>query len=196
MQGTGRSIALVSRPGRELSTAIRRENARHIPTFVTDSGVTGNVAPMPVASASVVIKQSVDTVWEYCLVPEHVAALTPGVVGIVPVSDGPTRVGTTWKGQMKALGRTVDWVGEFIRVDPAEATEFTSTESPVGFTISATFDDARDGVRLTYRVHNDGIGGGAIGRVADALAIRAYQRSLSASARELPRLVDNWAARR
>ncbi len=151
---------------------------------------------MPEASASVVIKLPADTVWEYCLVPEHVAALTPGVVGIASVSEGPTRVGTTWKGQMRALGRTVEWVGEFTRVDPAQGTEFTSTESPFGFTISATFDDARDGVRLTYRVHNDGVGGGAIGRVADALAIRAFQRSLAASARRLPRLVDEWAARR
>ncbi|GAC00831.1 hypothetical protein GONAM_19_01460 [Gordonia namibiensis NBRC 108229] len=150
---------------------------------------------MPEASTSVVIKQPPETVWEYCLVPEHVAALTPGVVGIVPVSEGPTRVGTTWKGQMKALGRTVDWVGEFTRVDPVKGTEFTSTESPFGFTISATFDDAHDGVRLTYRVHNDGVGGGAIGKVADALAIRAFQRSLAAGARKLPRLVDEWAAR-
>ncbi|UOG22927.1 SRPBCC family protein [Gordonia amicalis] len=146
---------------------------------------------MPEASASVVISQPADTVWEYCLVPEHVAELTPGVVGIAPVSEGPPRVGTTWRGQMKALGRTIDWVGEFTRVDPVKATEFASTESPFGFTISATLDDARDGVRLTFRIHNDGVEGGAIGKVADALAIRAFQRSLSASARKLPRSSTN-----
>ncbi|MBD0860935.1 SRPBCC family protein [Gordonia sp. zg691] len=150
---------------------------------------------MPEASATVVVKHPVTTVWEYCLIPDHVAALTPGVVAIEPVSAGPVVVGTTWKGQMKALGRAVDWVGEFTRVDTGEVTEFRSTESPFGFSISATFAELRDGVSLTYRVHNDGVGG-ALGKIADALAIRAFQRSLSASAKKLPRLVDEWAARR
>ncbi|MEO9329795.1 SRPBCC family protein [Gordonia aurantiaca] len=150
---------------------------------------------MPEASATVIIKQPAETVWEYCLVPEHVAALTPGVVAISPVSDGPVTVGTVWRGEIKALGRTMDWVGRFTRVDAGSATEFSSTDSPFGFRIRATFAEHTDGVRLTYRIHNDGVGG-PIGRVADAIAIRAFQRALSASARKLPRLVEDWAATR
>lgn len=150
---------------------------------------------MPEASATVLVQQPVDTVWEYSLIPDHVAALTPGVVRVERVTDGLVSVGTVWRGQMKGLGRAVDWTGEFTRVDAHTATEFTSTESPLEFAISATFAEVRRGVELTYRIRNAGMGG-AVGKVADALAIRAYQRSLAANAKKLPRLVEDWAATR
>lgn len=150
---------------------------------------------MPEASATVLVRQPLTTVWEYCLIPEHVAALTPGVIGVETVTDGPVSVGTVWRGQMKGLGRAVDWTGEFTRVDAHTATEFSSTESPLEFAISATFAEVGRGVELTYRIRNGGVGG-AVGKLADALAIRAYQRSLAANAKKLPRLVDEWAATR
>lgn len=150
---------------------------------------------MPEASATVLVRQPLTTVWEYCLIPEHVAALTPGVIGVETVTDGPVSVGTVWRGQMKGLGRAVDWTGEFTRVDAHTATEFSSTESPLEFAISATFAEVGRGVELTYRIRNAGVGG-AVGKLADALAIRAYQRSLAANAKKLPRLVDEWAATR
>ncbi len=48
---------------------------------------------MPEASATVLVRQPLTTVWEYCLIPEHVAALTPGVIGVETVTDGRSRSG-------------------------------------------------------------------------------------------------------
>ena len=45
------------------------------------------------------------------------------------VTDGPVSVGTVWRGQMKGLGRAVDWTGEFTRVDAHTATEFSGEEN-------------------------------------------------------------------
>ncbi len=151
---------------------------------------------MPEASATVIIKHPVDTVWEYCSDPEHVAIYSPGTLELRSLTDGPLAVGTQWEGKTRVLGRTMEWRGEFTRVDADKASEFHSTKSPFDFTTRTEFEQTSDGTEFTYRIESETGLGGVFGKMADAIVTRAYQRSLTAGVENLPDLVDDWVANR
>lgn len=151
---------------------------------------------MPEASASVVIPHPASTVWEYCTVAENLAAFSPGTAALRSLSDGPIAVGSMWQGTTKILGRTMEWTGEFTRVDVNKGTELRSTKAPFGFTTSTEFEETSDGTKYTYHIVADSGMGGVFGKLADAVVARMYQKSLQAGVESLPELIDAWLAER
>ncbi|MEE3851046.1 SRPBCC family protein [Gordonia sp. LSe1-13] len=151
---------------------------------------------MPESSATVTLAHPADVVWEYNSTPEHIAIITPGTIEARSLSDGPLAVGSQWEGKTRLLGRTVEWHGEFTRVDAGKATEFHSTRSPFDFTIWTDLEETPDGCVFTYRIESESGLGGVFGKMADAIVNRTYQRSLSASVESLPDLIDDWVANR
>lgn len=150
---------------------------------------------MPESTASVNVKQPIETVWEFMTAPENIAAYLPGTVEITPLSDEPLAVGSQWKGKTAVLGRTMEWRGEFTRVDTCKETEFQTIEAPFPFTTHSTMEETSDGVRVTYRVTSASFGG-LFGKMADPIANRIYQRSLTASYESVPDLIEEWLAQK
>ena len=148
------------------------------------------------ASASVLIKQPVETVWEYTTAPENIAAYLPGTVEITPLSDDPIAVGAQWKGKTSVLGRTVDWRGEFTRVDTYKDTEFQTIKAAFPFKTHSSLEETPEGVRMSYHVESASGFGGVFGKMADPIVMRIYQRSLTASIESIPDLIDEWLAQR
>lgn len=143
------------------------------------------------ASASALIKHPIETVWEYTTVPEHMAAYLPVTVEITPLSDEPLAVGAQWSGKTVILGRTMEWRGEYTRVDTYKETEFQTIEASFPFTTHSQLEETSDGVQMHFQVFSSGFGG-VFGKMADPIVLRIYQRSLSASFESLPDLVDEW----
>ncbi|SCC31727.1 Polyketide cyclase / dehydrase and lipid transport [Gordonia sp. v-85] len=149
---------------------------------------------MPESSASVTVQQPLDIVWEYMSAPEHTTAYLPGTVEVTPLTDGPLAVGSQWKGKTAVLGRTVDWRGEFTRVDTCKETEFQTVEAPFPFTTRISLEETSDGVRVTCRITSSTGFGGVFGKMADPIVNRIYQRSLTASIESVPDLIEEWLA--
>lgn len=150
---------------------------------------------MPEARASVILDHPIETIWECCSTPEHLAAFTPGTVEMTALTDGPLAVGTQWKGKTRFLGRTMEWRGEFVRVDTNKATDFRTIEATFPFETSTDLEETADGVRFTYTVVTGSMGG-LFGKMGDPVVARAYQKSLAASLESLPDLIDAWLAER
>ncbi|MCZ4581028.1 SRPBCC family protein [Gordonia amicalis] len=151
---------------------------------------------MPESNASVVVKQPLEKVWEFTTDPENAASYFPGTVELTSLSDGPVAVGTQWKGKTALLGRTMDWRGEYTRVDTQKGTEFKTIESPFKFSIHTDLEDTADGVRMSVRVDSASGLGGVFGKMADPIVTRIYQRSLTASIESIPDLMDAWLAQK
>lgn len=148
------------------------------------------------ASASVLIKHPLETVWEYTTTPENIAAYLPGVVEMTPLSDNPVSVGAQWKGKNNILGRNFGWRGEFTRVDTYKDTEFQTIEAAFPFTTHSSLEETSDGVRMSYHVESPSGFGGLFGKMADPIVMRIYQRSLKASIESIPDLMEEWLAQK
>ncbi|MDS1113903.1 SRPBCC family protein [Gordonia westfalica] len=148
------------------------------------------------ASASVLIKQPIEIVWDYTTTPENIPAYLAGVVEMTPLSDNAVSVGAQWKGKNSILGRTFEWRGEFTRVDTHKDTEFQTIEAAFPFKTHSNLEETSDGVRMTYHVESANGFGGVFGKMADPIVMRIYQRSLTASIESIPDLIEEWLARK
>ncbi|MFW0792169.1 SRPBCC family protein [Gordonia sp. CPCC 205515] len=150
---------------------------------------------MPEASASVIINHPAATVWEWCQDPDNVAAYLPGTLSIS--SDGkPMAVGSQWSGKTRVLGKTMDWTGEFTRVDAGKGTEFTTTRSAFAMTSWTELEETGEGTQFSFRMVTEAGLGGLFGRLADAVVTRSYQHALTGGVEAIPDLVDAWVADR
>ncbi|UOG22929.1 hypothetical protein MTX80_08525 [Gordonia amicalis] len=148
------------------------------------------------ASASVVIKQPIETVWGFTTAPENIAAYLPGVVEMTPLSDNPVSVGAQWRGKNSLLGRTFDWRGEFTRVDTYKDTEFQTVEAASRSRAIRHWKRPADGVRMSYYVESASGFGSVFGKMADPIVMRIYQHSPRASIESIPNLMEEWLAQR
>lgn len=136
---------------------------------------------MPTTEQSVTIARPLQDVWDFLIVPENWPTWEASISEGEQVADGPTDVGTRWRGESHILGRKFGWVSEFTEVESPTHTKAKSVEGKIGFEVATKLEAVDGGTRFTYRVDSETGLGGVFGKLADPFVQRAYARSMRAS---------------
>jgi carbon monoxide dehydrogenase subunit G len=153
-----------------------------------DQGLT-----MPTTEQSVTIARPMQDVWDFLIVPENWPTWEGSIIEGEKVADGPTDVGTQWRGETRVLGKKFGWVSEFTEVEAPTQFKAKSVDSKIGFEVATKLEAAGAGTRLTYRVDSETGLGGVFGKLADPFVERAYARSMRASLDTLADLLGGGA---
>ncbi|WP_073876289.1 SRPBCC family protein [Mycobacterium paraffinicum] len=145
---------------------------------------------MPKVTASVVIAQPPQTVWDYIIRPDNLSIILPGIVSVDAGKEPPYAPGDVWHGVSRSFGITNRWTGVFTRVDMPEVMEMEITESKFPFATIDTLEEVPEGTRYTFRVVGEPAIRGPLGRLLDAVMSAAFKRALVKSLAQLPAQID------
>lgn len=149
---------------------------------------------MPNVTASIVIAQPAQVVWDYIIHPDNLANVLPGIVSVDAGKEPPYAPGDVWHGVSRSFGMTNKWTGVFTKVDAPRLMEFRITESSSPVTTIDTLDEVPDGTRYTCHVTGEPAIGGPVGRFLDVIVSKAMKRVLEKHQAKLPAHIDKWVS--
>jgi uncharacterized membrane protein len=147
---------------------------------------------MVIIEESVTIGRPVAAVFAYIADATNVPVYDASVVLMTQVTDGPTGLGTRWRGATKILGRDFGWVSECTEFILDRSMTITSVQGKVAFEIrmSVAPDGTLTGTRLHYRLTAATGLGGVCGKLTDPLVVRSQTRTVRANLGTLKELLE------
>jgi len=131
-----------------------------------------------------VINRPVKEVGDYLDDPQNSLEWESGVVESERTSEGPTGVGTTYRGVITFLGRRLEWTSEVTEFEPYRRTKQKITAGPLSLEQTFILEPVKGGTRLTIIGEGEPRG---VFRLADPIVVRMFQRDMEGN---LARLKD------
>ena len=143
---------------------------------------------MPRSEASIVIDRSSEEVWAYVTEPENLVVWNSALVSAE--ADGPMRVGGRLHGQVKFLGKKMDYVNEVTAFDAPKRSAYSSIESPFPWHGETLVEPEGDGAKVTLYLESDNIGG-FFGKLADPVVAKMYSRQMRSDLENLKEILEH-----
>jgi carbon monoxide dehydrogenase subunit G len=136
---------------------------------------------------SVQIARPVDDVFAFVTDIGKLPMWSGEIVEARKTSEGPTGVGTTWTGLIKALGRKMENKHVFTAFEENQMFTMSIASGPVSGEATYTFESVENGTQLTITVQAEL--GGFI-KMAEPLARRSLDRQYEANLGNLKDLLE------
>ena len=144
---------------------------------------------MPVIEESVVIDRGRSEVFAFATDPVNVPLFNSNMVSFEQLTEGPVGKGTRNHGMVRVAGRTIEWTTEVTDFEQDRRVMSKSIESPVGFGLDITYEDANGGTKVTWHQDSETYGG-FFGKLADPLVTRMYAKDVRSNLEKLKELVE------
>jgi len=139
------------------------------------------------AEASVVINRPVKEVWDYLDDPANSPEWMGNMLENEQTSEGPTQLGTTYRGVVSFLGRRLEWSAEVTEFEPYGRIKRKVTTGPLVFEQTDILDPLEGGTRFTSIMEGELQG---FFRLADAIVVRIMQRDLGGDVARLKDILE------
>ena len=143
---------------------------------------------MPRSEASIVIDRSPDEVWAFVADPDNLVVWNAAVVSAQ--ADGPPQVGARLTGQVKFLGKKMDYVNELTAFDAPKRQAYRSIESPFPWQGETIVEPEGDGTKVTVSLESDNVGG-FFGKLADPVVAKMYSRQMRSDLENLKEILEH-----
>jgi uncharacterized membrane protein len=144
---------------------------------------------MPVVEEDVFIARPPHEVFEHLITAENLPVWDSSIMEAEQVDEGPTQVGTRYRGVSKILGRRFEWTTKVTEFEPPTLTTYQSVQGKLNFTVTHRLQPENAGTRFTYKIEADAGLGGLFGRIADPIVERAQRRTVRGSLETLAELL-------
>ena len=146
---------------------------------------------MPIVEQTVTVACPPAVVWEFMMDPENHPVWDSGQQGTTQLTDGPTGVGTRWRGTNRVLGKKVPWTSEFTEFEPGRRSVSTSRDTQPAFTITITATEVTTiGTEVTFHMDAASGLGGLFGKLADPMVAKAYSRTIHSSLQNMADVLE------
>lgn len=144
-------------------------------------------------SQSVDIDAPLEACWALNADASRLPEWNPAILEVRDVSGPLDRVGTTYTGAIKAMGRRFDGRNEVTHVEPMKSVDTAGTGGGAKVRLHVAFERRGTGTRVTVTIDYD-LAGGVFGGIAEKLfATRQLQDQLRASNAGFKALVEKEA---
>lgn len=137
--------------------------------------------------ASIVINRPVEAVGDYLDDPGRQVEWQAGALENEKTSEGPTAVGTTYRGALVFLGRRLEWTSEVVELEPYKRIKQNITVGPLALEETYILEPVEGGTRFT--IVNEGEPRGFF-KLADPLVVRLLQRTLEGNLASLKEILE------
>ncbi len=144
---------------------------------------------MPSVEESVLIHRPRDEVFAFAVDPANVVLYNSNLVEYEKTSDGPVGKGATYRGVTRVAGKTINWTAETTEFEDGHGWETRSLESPMAWTITARYDDADEGTRVTFHQETESYEG-FFGKLAEPLVTRMYSKDVRSNLEKMKELLE------
>jgi hypothetical protein len=139
------------------------------------------------AEASIVINRPVKEVGDYLDDPERHVEWGAGTLEYEKTSEGPTAVGSTYRGAMVFLGRRHEWTSEVVEFEPHKKTKQSITSGPLAVEETYILEPVEGGTRFTIVMEGEPRG---FFKLADPLVVRLLQRTMEGNLASLKEILE------
>ena len=139
------------------------------------------------AEASIVINRPVKEVCDYLDDPANSPEWEGNALEIEKTSEGPTAVGTTYRGLATFLGRRLELSSEVTEFEPYRLTKQKVTAGPLSIERTELLEPVEGGTRFTLIVEGELRG---FFRLADAIVVRVMQRDMEGDVARLKDILE------
>jgi uncharacterized protein YndB with AHSA1/START domain len=95
------------------------------------------------------VKSPIEKVYDYLVNLENVQRWQPAVIEVTRLTEGPTRVGTSFREVVRFMGRQYTSTCEIVELEPNRMFAFNATsDGPLEYKTKYTFEPADGGTRL------------------------------------------------
>lgn len=143
---------------------------------------------MPRSEATVHIERSPDDVWSFVAEPDNLPVWNSAVV--TAETDGPLASGAQIRGQVKFLGKKLDYVNEMTQFEPPKRSEYHSVESPFPWRGGTILEPDGDGTRVTTFLESENIRG-FFGKMGDPIVAKMYGRQMRSDLDNLKEILES-----
>ena len=144
---------------------------------------------MPVVDESIVIDRGRSEVFAFATDPVNVPLFNSNMISFEQLTEGPVGKGTRNHGMVRVVGRTIEWTTEVTEFEQDRRVISKSVESPVGFGLEITYEDANGGTKVRWHQDSETYGG-FFGKLADPLVTRMYAKDVRSNLEKLKELVE------
>jgi len=139
------------------------------------------------AEASIWINRPVKEVGDYLDDPANALEWQSGVLESEKMSEGPTAVGTTYRGVTVFLGRRLEWTSEVTEFEPYRRMKQKATVGPLSLEETHILEPVEGGTRYTFIREGEAQG---FFRLADAIVVRIMQRDMEGDVARLKDILE------
>jgi len=139
------------------------------------------------SDASIHIDRSPEQVWAYIADIDNLTVWNGAVVSAE--ADGPMQVGTRVRGQVKFLGKRMDYVNEIAEFDEGKRNIYRSVEAPFSWRGGTELEPEGDGTKVTSFIETEDTGG-FFGKIGDAMATKMYGRQMRQDLENLKEILE------
>jgi len=139
------------------------------------------------AEASIVINRPVKEVCDYLDDPANSPEWEGNILENEKTSEGPTAVGTTYRGLASFLGRRLEWNSEVTEFEPYSRIKQKVTVGPLLVEQTYILEPVEGGTRFTVIMEGEPRG---FFRLADAIVVRMIQRDMEGDVARLKDILE------
>ena len=143
---------------------------------------------MPRSEATIHIDRSCDDVWAFIGEPDNLPVWNSAVV--TAETDEPLAKGTRVRGQVKFLGKRMDYVNEVTEFDAPNRSEYRSVESPFPWQGGTVLERDGSGTTVTTFLESQDIGG-FFGKLGDPIVAKMYGRQMRSDLENLKEILES-----
>jgi hypothetical protein len=139
------------------------------------------------AEASIVINRSAKEVGDYLNEPALAPEWQANMLETEKTSEGPTQLGTTYRGLITFLGRRLEFNAMVTEFEPYIRTKMKVNAGPLEAEVTELLEPVEGGTRFTYSMEVEPRG---FFRLADAIVMRMMQRDLEGDVARLKDILE------
>lgn len=143
---------------------------------------------MPRSEATIHIERNQDEVWDFIADPNNLPVWNTAVV--TAETDGPWEKGARVNGQVKFLGKRIDYVNEVTELDAPKRSEYRSVEAPFPFHGGTILEQEGNGTKVTTFLESGSIGG-FFGKLGDPVVAKMYSRQMRSDLENLKEILES-----
>ena len=136
---------------------------------------------------SIVINRPVEEVFAFYTDLSNSTQWETGVLEVRQTNEGPSGVGTTWKGVRQNLGRRFEQIVEVTEWEPNRKASYESTSKPFPMQASFSFESIEGTTRITV-VANVQFSG--LFKLVKPIVIRMVNKQIEANFQNLKKLLE------
>lgn len=143
---------------------------------------------MPRSEATIHINRTQEDVWAFIGDPDNLPVWNSAVV--TAEADGPFDKGTKVSGQVKFLGKRMNYVNEMTAFEAPHRSEYRSVEAPFPWHGGTTLERDGDGTKVTTFLDSENISG-FFGKMGDPIVAKMYGRQMRADLENLKEILES-----
>lgn len=143
---------------------------------------------MPRSEASIRINRRPEEVWAYVSDMDNYTVWNGAIVSAD--ADGPMAEGTKVRGQIKFLGKKMDYVNEVTQFQAPTRSAYRSIDAPFAWEGGTLLEPDGDGTKITQYLETAETGG-FFGKVGDTMATKMYSRQMRSDLENLKEILES-----